>query len=175
MKPTPAKTDQRPSHIKDFILLLSIPLGIAVIVAAFVYIPVLFAHPKFSFVYEYCPDYGCNSHYVLNDEGKLTRQPDDNDQFYKTVSRLGVYDPTSGSSRALTDGEAQDLQLINATKSPDGYTLVHESGDSGTLFWSNYHDGWHLENGLKKKTVQFYGVDPTTYGNNVTFIGWVQK
>jgi hypothetical protein len=165
----------KPSHVKDLLLLFSIPAAIALLAAAFVYLPTRFAHPSYSFVYSYCGDYGCADSYSLSATNHVTKDAGPVDPYsgYTKPTTLAYYDAATGASRILTYDQARQYTLINSSKSPDGYTLVHATGSSGFFLWGDYKDTWQLENGAKKKVVQLNGT--TDYSNEVKFIGRVQK
>lgn len=173
----PTPTLARPSYIKDLVLLFSIPLGIAALAAAIVYVPSLSAKPKYSFIYSYCPDYSCYDGYTVDKTGRtiaIEKSGTDDSGIYATAAKLAYYDAATGGSRILDYDEARSYKLINSSKSPDGYALVRNTGSGGFLFWSDYKDSWQLQNGLKKKEVRLNGQQPD-YANNITFIGWVQQ
>jgi hypothetical protein len=165
------------SHTKDILLLFSVPLGIAVIALLFAYVPSLLARPNYSFIYSYCTDYNCGDSYSLDASGNITHTPypDTVPSIGYSYSHLALYDAQTGSSKMLTFKEAQSYSILNSSKSPDGFTLIHETGDGGFLFWGDYHDGWQLKKGIQHKAVHLNGVDNASYGSNISFIGWVRK
>lgn len=164
------------SHTKDILLLFSIPLGIAALALLVMYVPSLFARPSYSFIYAYCTSYDCGDSYSVDASGQLTQQITQDPGFSAvfTHTSLAYYDATNGSSTILSYDEAKAYHLINSSKSPDGYTLTHNTSDSGFLFWGNSQDNWQLEKGIQHKTVHLNGTD-NTFGSNVTFLAWVQK
>lgn len=174
-----SKKAVKPTYKKDLILLFSVPIGIAILVAAMVNVPKLSAHPKYDFVFSYCQDYDCRDAYHVDLAGHIT---DDNDEGTVTgnllqpeqKSQLRYYDASNDSSRPLSLEQAQRYGLDSSTKSPDGYTLQYDSNDSGFLFWSEHSDGWYLGNGVKKKPI--HGLNNNSYSQrDIRFIGWVRE
>lgn len=170
------KKVSRSTYFKDLLLLFSVPAAIAVIAALVVYIPPLFAHPKSDFMYSICDDYNCKTTFSVDGSGRvaeqLTNQSDAN--YYSQNATLHYYDASNDSNRSLTLAEADRYKLNTSSKSPDGYMLTEESSDSGFLFWGNYHQGWYLKDGMKKKTITLSSNDQYS-SQDVKFLGWVQK
>lgn len=84
---------------------------------------------------------------------------------------LRYYDISTNSSRSISLTDAQTLHLDNSSRSPDGYTLGHNTSASGFLFWGNSESGWTLKNGIKQKSVT---LTPDEY-SPTNFIGWVTQ
>lgn len=168
------KKPNLPSHLKDLILLFSIPIGIAAIIAALVYIPRFFANPKYDFIYSLCPDYSCKDHYYVNDLGYVNKDRSDTNEYnyYDRSASLRYYDAESDSTREITLEEASHYRLNTSSKSPDGYTLSSDTSDSGFLFWGNYDEGWYLKSGSKKKEVEL-ATGRIYYSDSIRFLGWV--
>lgn len=171
-KQLPAST-QKPSHLKDLLLLFAIPTAIAVFAAVVVYVPRLLANPTYDFIYVYCGDYRCRDSYLLDGDHRIVRNAD-NDEYYDSISSLRYYDAEQDATRALTLEEATQYELDGLSKSPDGYTLVREETDSGFLFWGEYDAGWYLKNGTKKQKVTLATQD-SYYDDEIDFLGWVKQ
>lgn len=169
----PSKNSKKTSHIKDLILLFSIPAGIAICVAAVVYIPSLLANPKYDFVYSVCSSYSCHYDFNIDDSGHVLQYSTDRDRYSDTAT-LHYYSVKDDSTRTISIDEARRYQLNTSSKSPDGYTLSKEGNNSGFLFWSNYESGWYLKDGLKKKKIELSNND-SYYSRDVKFLGWVNK
>lgn len=169
----PSKNSKKTSHIKDLILLFSIPAGIAICVAAVVYIPSLLANPKYDFVYSVCSNYSCHYDFNIDDSGHVSQYSTDRDRYSDTAT-LHYYSVKDDSTRTISIDEARRYQLNTSSKSPDGYTLSKEGNNSGFLFWSNYESGWYLKDGLKKKKIELSNND-SYYSRDVKFLGWVNK
>lgn len=173
-KQTPPATAKPPSHLKDLLLLFSIPLAIALLAALAVYVPRLLAKPSYDFLYSYCESYDCAQTYSVNAAGQLAKTPSaGNDKYHFPEARLGYYDISADATRMVTFDDAQKYKLINSSKSPDGYSLTRNNNNGGFLFWGDYDNTWQLANGLKKRSVQLSG-DNSYYSENITFLGWVQ-
>lgn len=156
------------AHAKDFALLFSVPLGAIALILAFLYIPRFFAHPTYDFVY--CLGYYCDKNYTVDPSGKIHMSTDDGIPRYSIEnSSLRYYDTVRDTTRPLSVDEAMRYQLDPTSKSPDGYTVSHNSNNGGFLFWgSNYGDDWSLRNGMLTKPVTL-----DNGGDSVKFIGWV--
>ncbi|MEK7602619.1 MAG: hypothetical protein AAB459_00035 [Patescibacteria group bacterium] len=168
-----AKKLNQPSHLKDLILLFSIPVGIAVFAAIAVYAPRLLANPKYDFIYSVCSDYDCNYDFNIDGSGYVSQYSMNRDYRHGT-STLRYYNAKDDSTRSLTLEEARRYRLNTSSKSPDGYSLTREEGDSGFLFWGNYKSGWYLKNGAKKKEVEL-STDDSYYSRDVNFLGWINQ
>lgn len=163
------------SHIKDIVLLFAIPVGIALLAAAVIYIPRLLANPKYDFVYAVCEDYRCGESYTV-DAGHVVKESNPAmPEYYVHTTHLMYYNAAADSTRSITLEEAQQHRLDASSKSPDGYTLSWESSNTGFLFWGHADSGWYLKNGAKKKRVELANSNSYYYSQNVTFLGWVNK
>lgn len=168
-----AKSQTKPNPVKDLIILFAVPVGIAVIAALVVYLPSVFANPKYDFVYSVCRSYDCRDDFVVNNSGYAVERSIDRDNFSQP-SHLRYYDASDNSTRSLSSEDLKRFQLNTSSRSPDGYSLSKEQSDSGFLFWGDYDSGWYLKNGLKKKQVELTQND-SYYSNDIKFIGWVNK
>lgn len=167
----------KPNYLKDLLLLFAIPVGIAVFAAAAIYLPSLFANPKYDFVYSTCDDYNCGSSYVVDHSGYILQDysnSSDYDYYDDRTASLRYYDAKKDSTRTLTFEEAKKYQLDASSKSPDGYKLTRESSGDEFLFWGNSNEGWYLKNGAKKKKVEL-SISSSYYSNDIKFLGWVSK
>src|SRR5690606_30012082 len=122
-------------HLKEIILLFSVPIAIILLVIGFLYVPRLFAHPGYDFIY--CSGYSCDNTFSVNPSGQLTITSDDK-PYRIDDSNLYYYDIERDASRPIHESEASRYTLDATSKSPDGYTLKRSSGSSGFLFWSDY-------------------------------------
>ncbi len=165
------------SSKKEMLLFLLIPVTVIVLVATFLWVPSLFARPKYNFIYSYCPDYTCSYSYATSSTGRITKDEPLNASYTSsTVSpELYFYDTATNSSRQLGEVEAIQYKVDNSNVSPDGYRLEQGNTDGGGfLFWSGSSDNnWYLVSGIKKKAVHING--SSWYGNSIKFIGWVEQ
>jgi hypothetical protein len=162
---------------KEMALFLLIPTVVICLIAGVLWLPSLFARPKYSFIYSYCPDYTCAYGFMVKNEHitKSNNSRIDLDYGYK-APKLYYYDVQKQSSRPLDEDEVQAISVDSASVSHDGYRLTQSSGDSGGfLFWGGYGNyNWYLKNGMKKKQVNLTtGSD--TYNSEITFLGWVRQ
>lgn len=165
-----------PSHLKDLLLLFSVPIAIAVIAAVTLYIPRALAKPTYDFIYAVCPDYRCENSFSVNSTGDIVENVpgSSNADYYKRTATLHYYDAAADATRSITIAEARQYMLHTSSKSPDGYTLAKEDENSGFLFWGHNDDGWYIKNGAKKKKVTLT-IHNTYYSHEITFLGWVVK
>lgn len=170
----PAKNIKNTSHLKDLLLLFAIPIGIAIVAAAAVYVPRLLAHPSYDFIYSVCNDYRCKNSYSVDAAGHVAQDSSDLDSYADHRASLRYYDSSDNSFKNLALEEARKYQLDTSSKSPDGYTLTKNNSGSGFLFWGDYSEGWYLKDGAKKKKVEVTATD-SYYSPTVTFLGWVIK
>ena len=177
MANNPDKTTGKPNSTKkEFLIFISIPISIIIIVAAAVMTPGLFAKPKYDFVYSYCPTYQCANSYYVNGIGSIVSTPNaTNSTLYNYQQpEIYYYSESNNSSRRIEFLEAKAYKLDSENISPDGYKLEQSNGsDAGFLFWGSGDYNWYLKNGVKKKRVNLANQD--IYTNNIRFLGWVQK
>lgn len=170
------KQPKASTHLKDLTLLLAIPIGIALIAMAAIYIPRLLADPKYDFVYSVCDDYRCKDNYSIDANGRIAKNTNDaRDSMYTdSASTIRYYDIETDSTRSLPVEEAQTYQINSSSKSPDGYSLSKENTSSGFLFWSDSDEGWYLKDGAKKKRIELSD-GGSYYSRDIKFLGWVEK
>jgi hypothetical protein len=171
-----AKKANRNSYLKDLVLLFAVPIAVAIFAAVVIYIPRVWANPKYDFIYSVCDNYSCRDSYSVDATGYVTQNYLDSsklDYYYRNVS-LRYYDAADDSTRSITLGEARRYRLDRSSKSPDGYTLSREHSTSGFLFWGDYDEGWYLKNGAKKKKVELIS-GGSYYSGDVNFLGWINK
>jgi hypothetical protein len=157
---------QTDKHLKDILLLFSIPIAIIIVLVAFLYIPRLFANPAYNFVY--CEGYYCDGGYSVGANGNLQEAPDQSTRSpYVDGYKLFYYDVERDATRPVQFDEATRYKLDTSSKSPDGYTLKHSSGGGGFLFWGDYQNNWVLKKGIVSKPISLDS------SNSNEFIGWV--
>ncbi len=178
--------DQSMSARKEMLLFLLIPTGIILLVGAFLWLPSLFARPKYDFIFSACGDYNCDATFTTSNLGKIslsTPALGTGSSYYPSYDpktpTLYFYDVKQQASRRIELGTANSYKLNTSTVSPDGYRLEQANGDSSTgfLFWGSSGDyNWYLKDGMKKKKVTLTGSsNQYYYRNNVEFIGWVEQ
>ncbi len=175
MKSPVSKQDHH-SVTKEFLLFLSIPMGVILILTAVLQGPSLFAKPKYDFIYSLCQDYNCSGVYTVGPDGQLIYNGADNNLSAATTEpTVYYYRESLHAAKPIQLTQADIYKLDSSNVSPDGYTLWQNNGsDNGFLFWGGSGDGnWYLKDGAKKKQLNI----STDYsnGNQVRFIGWVQQ
>lgn len=170
----PTKNSNKPSHLKDLILLFAIPIGIAVFAAVAVYAPRLFANPKYDFIYSVCSSYDCNYDFNVDSSGYVS-QDSGNKGYNSGPSILRYYSTKDDSTKSLTLEEAKRYRLNTSSKSPDGYSLVREDSNSGFLFWGDHNSGWYLKDGAKKRRIELSNDSSYYSSRSVKFLGWINK
>ena len=166
--PQKAQPNQARTHLKEIILLFSVPIGVIALVIAFLYIPRLFAHPEHDFIY--CEGYYCENAFSVDSNGHLVTKntTDTYDRYAYREYSLRYYDVAKDSSRPVQPEDAQNYLLDPSSKSPDGYVLRRTANNGGFLLYGSYNSGWSLNKGLISKPLTFNS-------NDITFIGWISK
>ncbi len=169
------KNPALPNHFKDLLLLFSVPICIAIIVAAVIYIPQALANPQYSFVY-----YSCNScsydvgGYTVDANGRAQLQYANKGYNTSIVSALRIYNVKTNSSSPISWKDAQQYRLDPSSKSPDGYTLEYSQSNSSFLFWGDSSSsGWQLKSGMQSKNVTLSPPGANSYSGSIHFLGWV--
>lgn len=153
------------THLKEVLLLFSVPLGIIALLAAFIYIPRFFANPTHDFIY--CEGYNCNSRFFVDGQGTLATKDDTNRYLYHDYT-LKYYDIERDATRPLQPADAKKYLLDASSKAPDGYVARRNTNSGGFLFWGDYGNNWSLKKGIASKPL-------TLDAGDIEFIGWVVK
>lgn len=164
----------KPSPTKDLILLFAIPIGIAILAAAIIYTPRLFANPKYDFIYSLCDDYDCRESYSVDATRRVSQKNISGRDYAGGAATIRYYDADTDATRSLTLEEAQRYRLDTSSKSPDGYSLSREDTGGGFLFWGDDDEGWYLKKGLQKKSVEL-STAGSYYSRDINFLGWVEQ
>jgi hypothetical protein len=167
---------------------LAVPAVMILVVAALVYIPQGFVHPKYSFVYASGGQYPYN-YYIVKGQTLQVNPAVNNDQpappgqpqIKQPASQppsLFIYDPVTNHSRPTTLEEVQKLKLDPTNKSPDGYEIANSRYDDGIFgifggpsqdYNAHYISG---HGGSKKMDLKFISsqyYDPYSF----YFLGWI--
>lgn len=180
---TPPKS---PSSMKrEFLLFMSIPAGIILLVILFLFVPRLLARPVYDFIYTYCPDYDCYN--MVVDSSGIIANPNPSNPFnnslrngYENTYRRNApdiyyYDIKQDAARRISLSEAGGYRLNSTSVAPDGYRL-QQSTDSGGgfLLWGYSGDyQWYLQKGsLTKKSLH---LEPQNSYHDIKLVGWVEK
>ncbi|MBX4205417.1 MAG: hypothetical protein KW788_04545 [Candidatus Doudnabacteria bacterium] len=152
---------------------ISVPILMTVLVALAIYLPRLYNHPQYDFIYM-TGDYYYNGYRVEN--GKLLEVPQlvsDPMLKYSPVqqTKLFYYNMQTNQSRELTYAEARNYNLDTQDTSPDGYQIT-QGNYGGDLFFSHSDYGVYIKgHGLGKKL----NLSTGNYYYNFRFLGWVKK
>lgn len=160
------------SPAREFLLFLSIPITVIVVVAAIVQGPSLFARPSYDFIYSVCDDYDCTGNYTISTNDRVAFTPDDNEDGATSKPTLYYYSETSQVSRQITMKQASDYRLDTSNVSPDGYILWQDSGSDSGLLSTGGDGSWYLKHGAKRKQLKLN--TDNVYDNNVQLIGWTR-
>jgi len=163
----------------SLILGISIPILMIIFVAAAIYLPGVFIHPQYNFLYSSSSDYyGTKQFNVSN--GKLVKEEVKRPDGQKNVTgetKLFIYDVAIEKSREVSFEEAQSLELDPYNKSLDGFEVIHGSGGDNFFPFGHSSDGDYCSRYLsghnvsKKLDLQMSG---SSYCGNFHFIGWIK-
>lgn len=171
------QTHKPQSTKKEFLIFLSIPITLILIVTAVVVAPNIFAKPRYDFIYTYCASYDCSADYTIDKSGKIVETPQYNSSDYVSYVKpeIDYYYASTNSSKPIGLTDANSYKISSSNVSPDGYMLTQSgTSDSGFLFWGYTNDSnWYLKNGPKKKKVSLFSNN--NYSGNIKLLGWVEK
>lgn len=166
------------NHIRDILLLISIPIGLLIVAASYAYVPRILATPKHDFIFASCSEYRCGDLYDVSSNGNITRRVIEPDylRFSIATSRLYYYDVSNDSTREIHPNDIANYRVDNSSRSPDGYTLEHENGSSNgfLFFYSSKQDGWYLKKDFLKKPVTLPYSDDYYDNRDLQFLGWIK-
>ncbi len=156
----------------------AIPILVILFVVASIYIPGLFLHPKYSFLYTTDENYYNDQSYSVNN-GRLIVVPQPSPAYptYRsyTTPQLYIHNVSTNESMPVALQNAQNLTLDPADVSPDGYKI--ENGNQGDgffpFFWydNNYNAEYLVgHNTSKKLNIVNNG---STYSDSFHFLGWI--
>lgn len=149
-------------------------------VAAFIYLPGLFIHPQYNFLYASGGDNNWYQQYYVQDGSlmkKDNKRPDDT--YYKppTNPKLFIYDVSNDTSMEISFEDAQKNVYDASDKSPDGFEIVQGSRGGGFFPFefssrsdscARYLSGHNVSN---KLDIQRLG---SSYCGSFQFIGWIK-
>lgn len=160
---------------------IAIPIAMILFVAGSIYLPALFAQPKYNFLYSIGDgDYYPGQLYSVRD-GRLVKN-----EFPSSTAPNGpptrdvkfyVHDVAKNESTETPFDGAQRLKLDISITSPDGFEINTGSRDGGffPFFYSNrdYYSMYLIGNNISKKlNVRWSGNYP--YGSyGFRFLGWI--
>lgn len=171
-------------HLRQNIPLLvglAIPVLMILFVAGSIFIPSMFIHPTYDFVYSEGSDYyNCRWTYEVKN-GKYVRMPGIVDPYApdKTLRdcqiKLYRYDAQKDDSVEVSFEDVEKLALDDRPVSPEGFEIARGSGGGDFPFFyggSSYNDMF-LRRGAVSKRIKLHGTNNGYYYYDFRFIGWV--
>lgn len=165
------KNNKTPNHLKDIALLIFVPITTIILIASIVYIPRLIANPQYDFVYSVCDSYMCSNSYTVDSFGHIL-ESENSKETGLSLTSLRYFNTKNNSFSIIGSQELNNYNLVNSSKSPDGYTFSGAENINGALFFRNSDNGWYLKNGLLNKRLDLVSGD---YYGDIKFLGWVSK
>lgn len=158
------------------ILGFSIPVLMILFVAVSIYVPGLFLHPKYNFLYSTGGDYyGREVYSVVND--RLIQNPQSTTYPYEKpypIPQLYIYNVTTNENTQVSFQDAKNFNLDSSDESQDGYKLEEGNSSDGFFpffFYRRNNDEYLVgHNTSKKLNIKNAG---TSYYNTIHFLGWV--
>lgn len=157
------------------ILAFALPLVMIAVVALSIYIPRLFIHPHYDFIFSIGPyyensyTYSVVGNHLSRSEYRINAQPNPQGHLYR-------YSAATSSSSEISFGEAQTYLLSDALLSPDGFEVTTGSSESFGLFPLFVSSGRDYNARYLKKgsIVTKINLPEYSYNNQFQFIGWIQ-
>lgn len=160
---------------KNFPIILAvlIPIVMIALVAASIYLPRLYVHPQYGFLYysDYCDAYDVSG-------GMLKSKPVAQSDSYcrrDLNPKLYIYEVRTGNSKEIAFADARKLVLDPAKISPDGFTVTGpESGGDYYPFYfgSGDYDSEYLKGSGATFRVELPdGISDYSF----KFLGWVKE
>lgn len=157
---------------------LSIPVVMIVLVAAAIYLPRLFYHPAYNFLYVTSGDYYAIQQYEVQD-GRLMKKNVKRPDAMASAgeAKLYIYDVATDRNTEVSFADAQNLDLDPDRQSPDGFEIVAAGYRDGffPFFFSSdgdycarYISGHNVSRKLDLKQGSNSACD------NFRFIGWIK-
>jgi hypothetical protein len=160
---------------KNFPIILAvlIPIAMVALVAASIYLPRLYVHPQYGFLYyaDYCDTYSVSGSML-----KSNPVAQSDSYCYRSANpKLYIYDARTGNSKEAAFADARRLVLDQAKISPDGFTVTNpESGGNYYPFYfgSDDYDSEYLKgNGTTFRVELPEGVSDYSF----KFLGWIKE
>lgn len=161
---------------------IAIPIVMILFVAGSIYLPGLFSHPQYDFLYETGSGdyyYGRGQYSVQTARLVKNEFPPSNDPYRQPPAdaKLFVYDVRENKSTEVSFEAAQQLMLDSSPKSPDSFEVVSGSRDGDFFPFMFYNERDYNARYLKghaaskKLDLQLSG----SYYDNFHFLGWIKK
>jgi len=160
---------------------MAIPIVMILLVAASIYVPGLFIHPKYSFLYVTGSDYYDGLQYAIQN-GKLIKsveKPAPNQKPRVDQSQLSIMDVPLNESKTISLDDAQKLKLDPSAQSPDGFEVLQGNQSRGVFpffdFAETDYNTIYLRGHNASKKLNARVTSTGNYGNYYTFrfLGWI--
>lgn len=151
---------------------IAIPILMIVFVAGSIYIPSLFVHPRFDFIYTTDNTYDIVPFTVVN--GKLTQQQPTCRNPCPTppaISTLYIHETVTDTNKVISLNDAHVLRLYDNSQSPDGFTVEQGSYNDGFPFFfggSSDYNNFYLKGGVASRKITL-----STTQWNFHLVGWI--
>ena len=157
-------------------------------VAVSIYIPGLFLHPKYNFLYTDGDYYVYNTGgsyfdtqaYLINN-GHLVQRPQTTPVYPggkpNPSPQLYVHNVTTNESTPISFQDAQNLNLNPTVESPDGYTLENGSQSDGFSLFFGYNKDYNSKYLVGHNVSKKLNIKNTSssYSNSTHFLGWIMQ
>lgn len=157
----------------------SMPILMILFVAASIYLPGIFQHPSFNFLYSTGGDYYDNQTFSVSN-GRLIINPQPtiyptNRLYIYPSQQIYIYTVSSNESKPVSLQDAENLNLNPNVESPDGYKLENGNQSDGffPFFWydRNYNAQYLVGHNFSRKLNVIS--TSSTYYNSIHFLGWI--
>lgn len=160
----------------SLIAAIAIPILMILAISASVYLPAMFVHPQYDFIYTDGDRYGSLYRYEVN--GNFLVKKDNacgagySSEYCSSRTdsvRIYYYDVAKGESREIYFSEAAQIKLDPMSKSPDGFEIASAGG--GGPFFSGDYNAKFLKKGAYSKKINRLSANRYDF----EFLGWVKK
>ncbi len=157
----------------------TVPIMMILFVAASIYIPRLFFHPKYSFLYTTNEDYYNDQSYSVNNGRLIVVAPTSPEYSgYRTTyptPQLYIHNVSTNESIPVALENAQNLTLDSSTESPDGYKIENGSQGDGFFLFSWYDNNYNTEYIVGHNLSRKLNIvnNSSTYYGSFHFLGWI--
>lgn len=160
---------------------ISIPTLMILFIAGSIYLPILFIHPRFNFLYASNNDYyySQSQYSVQNGKFVMNKIQVSKKQNYQQPKKLKlyIYNVTKDKSREVSLKEVQKLNLDTSKISPDGFRIAYSNGGYDNSIFSVF-----FPSGTDSSIMYLKGhnvnkkIYPQLSGQyyNFSFIGWIK-
>ncbi|MDO8503584.1 MAG: hypothetical protein Q7S60_02745 [bacterium] len=167
---------------------LAIPILMVFFVTLAVFIPRLFSHPEYDFLYS-VGDASYDLQYSVRN-GVLVQNSYEESQYPQTAYgggdtkrevKLYLHDVSKNEGKEISFAEASKFRLSNDVQSPDGFEIIRGGGGGGIfplLFYSGSgdYDTRYLKGGGVSKRLELKKGTSDSYSYyDFTFLGWLLR